>query len=611
MERIILCWALLSLCYIRLQGQIEPTTESIDSLLVIADAATYDEEYFLTDSLAGTALDLARAIHYQAGQARALRLLGYASEMEGRLDTAKNFYLRSLENWREQGDSTEVARVCRDLSILQETEGNYVSQLKYAEQGYNAASSLNGRDTLLGDLAIDLANTCLNFGNTEDALKLFKESFAIHDGNQDTERRSIALYGLANASYFMDNLDSAEYYINSANLDFIALADTARLAQSYNLTGVILLDQYKADSAEWYLQNSLSLAKRIEEPNLQADALENLITLYTNNNDSKALDSTFSQINALSNHSTSYGKPDVTQMSKLTSYMKMRQLDSYQVLLLGERNTVLQQRFWLLRLLIILLLATIIIIGTSYTAAKRKRQRELAHLTLQQQKERHQKEQLLHSINTRIEQARWQGAEEIFAKVRKYIHNSISSQLAATKWKIEPLLESYQKNIPLATTLEDIQEMLEQALKDSRNIKRTLEKGMENWIQKIEQLFSSLQNTQNPKPKIKFEKLGTDFTLKPGLGSQIFQIINIILANTLTHAEANNFTCQLIANEDELILITRDDGKGFDVDTARKKEDSSGIKNLECIVGELNGQITIDSANNEGTTITITIPLIT
>ena len=493
---------------------------------------------------------------------------------------------------------------------MQETVGNYVAQLKYAEQAYNTISNQPQSDQLKGDIAIDLANAYLNFGNPEDAYLLFRESFQIHNKKPDIKGRSRALYGLANASYFMGELDSAKWYIQLANQDFKSLEEVDRLAQSYNLTGVILLDLNKVDSAEWHLKESLHLATQIKNEYLMVDALENLLNLYTSNNQPNAIEETITQLNALSITSPTDNSDLVVQQSLLESSLKIRQQFETQLNLAQSLIKRLRERFWLV---IFLLIAVIIIARNAYLTAQRKKTQELANLKQEQEAERREAEkhisQLLQDINQDIEHARRQGAEEKLAELKRIVHNTIGSQLTATNWKLEPLIDTYRNQNVAVKELEGVMQMIGQTCQNSRNIERIIERELGGWIKEIEQLFLSLQSTENATTKIEFEKFGDDFTLPPGLGSQVYQIINIIVANTLKHADAKAFTCQLNALDDELIIITRDDGKGFEVQEALQGTNGTGVKNLHKIVDELDGVIKLDSALNKGTTITITIPL--
>lgn len=88
----------------------------------------------------------------------------------------------------------------------------------------------------------------------------------------------------------------------------------------------------------------------------------------------------------------------------------------------------------------------------------------------------------------------------------------------------------------------------------------------------------------------------------------IYRTIQEILNNIIKHAKAKNVLVQLIKNEDQLSIFVEDDGKGFDVKKAFEKE-GLGLQNIDSRVQFLKGKIEWDSVINEGTTVSINIPV--
>ncbi len=87
----------------------------------------------------------------------------------------------------------------------------------------------------------------------------------------------------------------------------------------------------------------------------------------------------------------------------------------------------------------------------------------------------------------------------------------------------------------------------------------------------------------------------------------LFRILQELINNILKHAEAKNILIQLIQDNKEVTLIVEDDGKGFDLATARQKK-SVGLTSIESRVKFLQGSLDIDSVLGEGTTVTAHIP---
>ncbi|WP_400078150.1 ATP-binding protein [Winogradskyella sp. R77965] len=87
----------------------------------------------------------------------------------------------------------------------------------------------------------------------------------------------------------------------------------------------------------------------------------------------------------------------------------------------------------------------------------------------------------------------------------------------------------------------------------------------------------------------------------------LFNIIKELITNALKHANAEEIIIQLTspAEEKSIELIYEDDGVGFDLDEVNK---GIGLNNIETRVSDFSGTISINTARNRGTVISISIP---
>ncbi|MEO5995244.1 MAG: sensor histidine kinase [Chitinophagaceae bacterium] len=89
----------------------------------------------------------------------------------------------------------------------------------------------------------------------------------------------------------------------------------------------------------------------------------------------------------------------------------------------------------------------------------------------------------------------------------------------------------------------------------------------------------------------------------------IFRMIQEILHNTIKHANAKNLQIGLSEEQGNLLLFTKDDGKGFDVEKEKTNIKGLGLKSLESRVEILNGVCSLESKPEHGTNYFIKIPL--
>ena len=87
---------------------------------------------------------------------------------------------------------------------------------------------------------------------------------------------------------------------------------------------------------------------------------------------------------------------------------------------------------------------------------------------------------------------------------------------------------------------------------------------------------------------------------------QLFRIIQELLTNVIKHAKASEVTVQFTEDEDELIIMVEDNGIGFDPE---KNYDGMGLNNIRQRVSRTGGQLNIDSAPGNGTTVIINVPM--
>ena len=88
----------------------------------------------------------------------------------------------------------------------------------------------------------------------------------------------------------------------------------------------------------------------------------------------------------------------------------------------------------------------------------------------------------------------------------------------------------------------------------------------------------------------------------------VYRLVQELIANINKHANAKSILIQLLGLKNELTLIVEDDGQGFNYQEAIERG-GLGLKSIESRVEFLDGTIDWDSVKNEGTTITINIPL--
>ena len=122
---------------------------------------------------------------------------------------------------------------------------------------------------------------------------------------------------------------------------------------------------------------------------------------------------------------------------------------------------------------------------------------------------------------------------------------------------------------------------------------------LKKYLQTIEEYHEST--------KIEFAIIGKEARLPSKYEVAIFRLVQESVQNALKHAEASNISVKVELRRDQIIVLVKDNGKGFDKD--QKKDESFGLIGMRERVHLLDGELTIDSKIGVGTIIMINVPI--
>jgi len=86
----------------------------------------------------------------------------------------------------------------------------------------------------------------------------------------------------------------------------------------------------------------------------------------------------------------------------------------------------------------------------------------------------------------------------------------------------------------------------------------------------------------------------------------LYRIVQEIVLNTVKHAGASRIDIKISRNDDQLTLLAKDDGKGFDQTAISRKQTGVGLRSISNRVDVLQGEMFLES--RRGTAYTIIVP---
>jgi signal transduction histidine kinase len=103
----------------------------------------------------------------------------------------------------------------------------------------------------------------------------------------------------------------------------------------------------------------------------------------------------------------------------------------------------------------------------------------------------------------------------------------------------------------------------------------------------------------------KFAQGGVPRELPAAWDENLLRIGQEALTNAIRHGHARRIAMELDFSDDSVLLRLKDDGPGFDANSAF---DGLGLPGIRARVSAMGGQLSIESAAGSGTTISVSVP---
>lgn len=158
----------------------------------------------------------------------------------------------------------------------------------------------------------------------------------------------------------------------------------------------------------------------------------------------------------------------------------------------------------------------------------------------------------------------------------------------------------------VAKELGDISESATLALDEVREITNNLRPQLLDRLGLTKALKSMVRKVSNV-IEIESEIDPIDDLFDKNEEIHIYRIIQESINNIIKHSEAENAFVELEKLENKILIIVKDNGKGFDVDTIKTRVGGLGLVGLKERVDLLNGELLIDSVIGKGTTVEVKI----
>ena len=203
-------------------------------------------------------------------------------------------------------------------------------------------------------------------------------------------------------------------------------------------------------------------------------------------------------------------------------------------------------------------------------------------------------------------QSRMEVQEQSFRYLSEEIHDNIGQLLSIVKMQLHNIKRnSHEDDIVLRAT--DCTELLGKAITDLRNISHTLSSAYVLNAGLAEAIEKDISYRRSAKKDVQCQLHcnGDEYEIGEERELLVFRIIQEAIGNAMKHASPTTIDVFLNYTPQQLTVIVKDDGKGFN--TAENQKSGIGLSNIFLRAEVLKANISIESNPGKGTSISLVV----
>ncbi len=198
--------------------------------------------------------------------------------------------------------------------------------------------------------------------------------------------------------------------------------------------------------------------------------------------------------------------------------------------------------------------------------------------------------------------------EEERARISREVHDELGQSLTAVKMDLAWLAGRLpQRNVQMLKRIRSTRQLADSMIQSIRRISTELRPAVLDLglAAAVEWQVQEFQARSGIQCKV---RLLTHEVFAPDVSTTLFRILQETLTNVARHAKATRVEVVKQKRRDRVVLMIRDNGRGFDEENPSVSK-SLGLLGMRERAAILGGQVNISSAPGKGTTVTAWIPL--
>src|SRR5215216_3001770 len=197
-------------------------------------------------------------------------------------------------------------------------------------------------------------------------------------------------------------------------------------------------------------------------------------------------------------------------------------------------------------------------------------------------------------------------------RIGRELHDRVAHTMGVVHQSLL-LYEAYRQQDPqkAAEKLDLAKRMTSEAMKDTRDLSQALSLSEHEEEEELEMeaaLSELLRDIIPPEMEEKLIVVGDENTVSDEVREQLFLVLREAVRNTVSHSGASKVRVEVRTDEERIVGVVEDDGRGFDRKSSERAE-AGGLAYMAERASLLGGTCSIESAPGEGTRVETSFPL--
>lgn len=505
-----------------------------------------------------------------------LNNLGNIAAYAGRLESAIAYYQEALRHIDQSYNPREFeAKILKNIGATYSDLKDFRNARLYLNKAETIAREINHNE-LIADCLNNRGILYEQADSIDKALDVYTQALTYYRKLGNPERLALVYVNLGVISKNLKKWDIAKNACDSALHYSRIIGNEFYIAATLNNLGNVFSGMNRHEDAIRVTTEALAIARKIKQPDLEQNCLSSLAEQYQNKGDYKQAYLWQQDFLALHDSIINVERVDVLAEMETRFDVEKKQHELERLEANNQLTEAQKERAELYMMLLI-----IVVIAVVLGSAAMIQIRNLKH-------KRHQLE--LVAVTEKQERRR----------IAQDMHDELGAGISRITWITASTLRQVSDE-KIKSSIGSIETIADQLSSGMKSLIWLLNTGDVHWnvlLGRIREMAS--QMTEECNVKLIFSETGIDpqQLVSQNAARDLFLLCKEAVNNSLKHAGAQQLQISFAGDQDQLIIVIKDDGTGFDIQNIKA---GHGLNNIRRRCADLHGHAEISSDSTNGT----------